>query len=120
MTIERSAIRTGMAVYGADGESIGKVIQPPPAESTTIDQVTFGMTDAERRAAAERIRVGAFEVEDPGFFGVGAGGLRIPISAVMRIDATGSIILDCTRDQARERYGPPPSLEFQKSGPPPP
>jgi hypothetical protein len=38
----------------------------------------------------------------------------------MRIDATDSIILDCTRDQARERYGPPPSLKFQTSGPPPP
>lgn len=120
MAVERSAIRTGMAVYGADGESIGRVIQPPPPESTRVDPVTFGMTDADRRAAAERVRVGAFEVEDAGFLGVGAGGLHIPLSAVMNIDATGSIILDCTRDQARERYGPPPSLEFQKGGPPPP
>jgi hypothetical protein len=120
MAIDRSAIQKGMTVYGADGERVGTVIQPPPALTPGVDPVTFGMTEAERQAEAERIRVGAFEVEDPGFLGVGAGGLHVPLSAVLTIDSSGHIILNCTRDEARERYGPPPSLRFDPSGPPPP
>lgn len=120
MAIDRSAIHRGMSVYAADGESIGTVIQPPPQLPAGVDPVPFGLTEEERRTEAERIRAGVFEVEDPGFVGIGAGGLRIPLSAVMTIDARGHIILSCTRDEARRRYGPPPSLEFDPSGPPPP
>jgi hypothetical protein len=54
-------------------------------------------------------------VQDQGTLGVGARGLEVPLSGVLELTPSRRLILDCTRDEAAERYGTGPSLDIDEN-----
>jgi hypothetical protein len=57
-------------------------------------------------------------VEDKGVLGVGAGGLRVPVSE-FQMGERGQLMLPYLRADARRRFGPGPSLDNDENAPHP-
>jgi len=60
-------------------------------------------------------RPGVIMIEDAGVFGVGAGALHVPFSAVFEVVPGQRIVLECTRAEAEARYGNGPGLDLDRS-----
>ncbi|MGD9893148.1 MAG: hypothetical protein AB7R89_34630 [Dehalococcoidia bacterium] len=102
--------------YGARDDQ-GGVPQTSGARAEQLENLRGrGGGDPNLHATPHRL-AGAIEVEDRGVMGIGAGGLRIPFSAVLDVMPGRRVTLDCTRRQAHERYGPGPSMRIDENAP---
>lgn len=82
--------RTPEVLENERGGGYREPVVPPPAGSAT----------------------GVLFVEDQGFLGVGAGGLEVPLGDVLEVTPGDRVIIDCTRDQAIDRFGSGRSLDL--------
>jgi hypothetical protein len=103
--------------YG-DTTDQGGVPLTTGAAAGSLENLRGGGGDLEPQPrVASQSGPGYIIVEDRGVLGVGAGGLRIPFDAVLDVMPGRRVTLDCTREQARNRYGPGPSLDIDENAP---
>lgn len=116
-TVPGSGGEDALRGYGSTGDESG-VPLTAGATAEGLENLRGGGGDLEPnlRATAET-GPGYIMVEDRGVMGVGAGGLRIPTDAVLDVMPGRRVTLDCTREQARNRYGPGPSLDIDENAP---
>lgn len=100
--------------YGTPGDQ-GGVPRTSGASAERLENLRGAGGAEPSLQATPHPRAGYIMVEDRGVLGVGAGGLRIPLDAVLDVIPGRRVTLDCTREQAHQRYGPGPSLDIDEN-----
>ncbi len=77
---------------------------PPEPQPEGAPTERGGRAQVQRAPTPPSAAEGAVLIEAAGVFGVGAGGLRVPLTAVLRADKD-RLVLDGTAEQIRQRYG---------------